>query len=210
MQNPNVVIRVGEEGDVGTMEISDMLFTVKAPTAGAIMMEWNVHESSPGSAGLWDSHIRIGGGIGTDLGNANCPKFNHKDAFICPSLLLHVTKHASGYFENFWAWIADHDNDMRLEEQLNLSSTQISLFGARGVLVESQSPVWIYGSGSEHALFYQYQMLRAKNVYLGHIQTESPYFQPDPSLPRPMAKALSKVPGDPDWSDYATNTCKMA
>jgi hypothetical protein len=31
------------------MEISDMLFTVKGPTAGAILMEWNVHEKGQGS-----------------------------------------------------------------------------------------------------------------------------------------------------------------
>lgn len=41
--------RVGDVGDSGKIEISDMLFTVKGPTAGAILMEWNVHEDSQGS-----------------------------------------------------------------------------------------------------------------------------------------------------------------
>jgi hypothetical protein len=174
MKNPKVVVRVGEEGDVGTMEIVDMLFTVKGATAGAIMMEWNIPESSQGAAALWDSHIRVGGGIGTDLDAATCPKFSQKDVCICASMLLHVTKRASGYFENFWAWVADHDNDMSMYWEVDSSKSQISLFGARGVLVESQGPVWIYGSGSEHVIFYQYEILSAKNIYLGHIQTESP------------------------------------
>ncbi|KAK8128767.1 glucan endo-1 3-beta-glucosidase [Apiospora sp. TS-2023a] len=210
MENPKVVVRVGEEGDVGSMEIVDMLFTAKGATAGAIMMEWNVHESSQGAAALWDSHIRVGGGIGTDLDMVTCPKFSNNDACICVSMLLHITKQASGYFENFWAWVADHDNDMSLYWELDSSKSQISLFGARGVLVESQGPVWIYGSGSEHVLFYQYEMLEAKNIYLGHIQTESPYMQPNPVSPSPMEKALGAFPGDPDWTDCTKKTCEMA
>jgi hypothetical protein len=49
MKNPKVVIKAGNEGDVGVLEIVDMMFTVKGPTAGAIMVEWNVKASSPGS-----------------------------------------------------------------------------------------------------------------------------------------------------------------
>ncbi|KAI9148707.1 glucan 1,3-beta-glucosidase precursor [Paramyrothecium foliicola] len=210
MEKPKVVVRVGVEGDVGSMEIVDMLFTVRGPTAGAIMMEWNVHQGSQGAAGLWDSHIRVGGGIGTDLDVATCPKHTQKDACICVSMLLHVTKKASGYFENFWAWVADHDNDKVVYLEAKPEVNQISLFGARGVLIESQGPVWIYGSGSEHVIFYQYQLLNAKNVYLGHIQTESPYFQPKPVSPIPMEKALGVFPGDPDWSDCTKETCEMA
>lgn len=152
----------------------------------------------------------MGGGIGTELDAATCPKFSEKDVCICASMLLHVTKQASGYFENFWAWVADHDNDMSLYWETDSSKSQISLFGARGVLIESQGPVWIYGSGSEHVLFYQYEMLNAKNVYLGHIQTESPYFQPNTASPARMEKALGVFPGDPDWSDCTKETCKMA
>lgn len=49
MKKPQVVVRVGYDGDVGTMEITDMIFSAKGPTAGAIMVEWNVKESSPGA-----------------------------------------------------------------------------------------------------------------------------------------------------------------
>lgn len=51
--NPRVVVKVGDPGDVGIVEIQDMLFTVSGNTAGAVLMEWNVHESTQGSAGLW-------------------------------------------------------------------------------------------------------------------------------------------------------------
>lgn len=50
--NPTVVVQVGEKGEQGVVEISDMLFTVKGATAGAILMEWNIHESEQGSGKL--------------------------------------------------------------------------------------------------------------------------------------------------------------
>ncbi|PHH67945.1 hypothetical protein CDD82_976 [Ophiocordyceps australis] len=49
---PEVVVRVGNKGDSGVVEISDMLFTVKGATAGAILMEWNVHQEEQGSASI--------------------------------------------------------------------------------------------------------------------------------------------------------------
>jgi len=49
MNNPQVMVKVGNAGDTGTIEIVEMLFTVKGPTAGAILMEWNVHEKEQGS-----------------------------------------------------------------------------------------------------------------------------------------------------------------
>ena len=48
-EKPAVMVQVGNQGDSGVIEISDMLFTVQGPTAGAILMEWNVHESTQGS-----------------------------------------------------------------------------------------------------------------------------------------------------------------
>jgi hypothetical protein len=40
------------------VEITDMIFSTIGPAAGAIAVEWNVHESTQGSAGMWDAHIR--------------------------------------------------------------------------------------------------------------------------------------------------------
>lgn len=47
--SPQVMVQVGVSGYSGIIQISDMLFTVKGATAGAILMEWNVHESTQGS-----------------------------------------------------------------------------------------------------------------------------------------------------------------
>lgn len=51
--NPRVAVQIGQAGDVGVIEIQDLMFTVSGPTAGAVLVEWNVHESSQGSVGLW-------------------------------------------------------------------------------------------------------------------------------------------------------------
>ncbi len=57
---------------------------------------------------MWDSHFRVGGAAGTDLGLSDCPKGNALNPkCIAASMLLHVTASASGYFENVWAWTAD-------------------------------------------------------------------------------------------------------
>ena len=77
--------------------------------------------------------------------------------------MFHVTPSASAYIENAWLWTADHDID-------DPSNTQINTFVARGLLIESVSPSWYYGTSSEHATMYQYQFQEASNIIAGMIQ----------------------------------------
>lgn len=56
---PKVAVQVGKKGDVGVVEIQDMMFTVGGPTAGAVIVEWNVREITQGSAGLWGKNTQI-------------------------------------------------------------------------------------------------------------------------------------------------------
>ncbi|KAK4164601.1 glucan-beta-glucosidase [Cladorrhinum sp. PSN259] len=200
MKSPKVMVQVGNKGDVGTMEITEMLFSVRGATAGAIMMEWNVAAVSQGAAAMWDSHFRVGGALGTDLDMSTCPKFTNKAECIAASMMFRVTAQANGYFENVWAWVGDHDNDKTIVNQPDSSSTQISVFGARGMLIESKGPSWFYGGGSEHSVLYNYLISGAESVYMGHIQTESPYYQPKPRPPEPFRPA-APFPNDPDFSD---------
>ncbi|KAG7417882.1 Glucan 1,3-beta-glucosidase [Fusarium oxysporum f. sp. rapae] len=95
---PRVAVCVGLPGQVGVIEIQNMMMTVRGATAGAIMMEWNVHESGQGSAGLWDTHFRVGGAAGTDLTVKDCPKLSGKvnPNYIAASLMLHLTPDSSG------------------------------------------------------------------------------------------------------------------
>jgi hypothetical protein len=200
--NPKVMLQVGTTGQVGTVEMQDLLFTTVGPTAGAILVEWNLKASSQGAAGLWDCHARIGGATGTMLTPAECPpSMSGIDAGCnAGSLMMHVTKSASGYFENMWLWVADHMiDDPDLVSPSN-DMVQTSIYVARGLLIESTTASWLYGTASEHSVFYQYNFYNAANLFVGMLQTESPYYQPTPKPPAPFANVVGKFVGDPTYS----------
>ncbi|KAI1272435.1 glycoside hydrolase family 55 protein [Xylaria sp. FL0933] len=203
INNPKVMVQVGNKGDVGDIEIVEM----RGSTAGAVLMEWNVAAQTQGSAAMWDSHFRVGGGTGTDLDHKTCPKRGFNKDCIAASLMFHLTDQGSGYFENVWAWVADHDSDESVYDSPDKLINQVSIYGARGMLIESQGPSWFYGSGSEHSVLYNYQLYNAKSVYMGHIQTETPYYQPGPVAPIPFDYAPSMA-GDPSFADCTTDACK--
>ncbi|KAH6845713.1 pectate lyase superfamily protein-domain-containing protein [Chaetomium sp. MPI-CAGE-AT-0009] len=201
--NPKVMVRVGATpGQVGNVEMQDLFFTTKGPTAGAVLLEWNMAADAKGSAALWDCHVRIGGATGTDLTPAECPALTSGIAPGCnaASLMMHLKPGASGYFENMWLWVADHMIDDPDLEDANNTMVQNSVYAARGFLVESTAPVWLYATASEHAVYYQYNFHNASNIFTSMIQTESPYYQPTPPPPAPFTSAVGKFPGDPDYS----------
>jgi hypothetical protein len=150
---------------------------------------------------MWDSHFRIGGAKGSHLTASDCPKLTGKVNNNCigGTMMLHLTITSSAYLENVWAWVADHDMDS------GPSQTQIDIYVARGVLIESQGgPVWMYGTASEHSIFYQYLIYGAKDIFMGMVQTESPYFYPNPQAPNPFTAEVGMFPGDPNFTDCPT------
>lgn len=179
--SPTVAVRAGAAGSQGIMEISDIMFSSIGPTPGAIIMEWNVKQPNgvQGGAGMWDSHIRLAGTAGTGLQVTQCREGTQNVAACsAASLGLHITSGATAYLEATWVWLADHELDIH-------GSTRITVFSGRGLLSESQGPVWLIGTGSEHHVLYQYNFNKAANHYMGIIQTETPYFQPTPAAPAP-------------------------
>lgn len=115
--NPKPVFQVGQPGDTGNVEISDLIFQTLGAQPGAILMEWNLAGSSQGSAGMWDVHFRVGGTAGTQLQSSTCSKNPNvvqkaKPECIGAFLLLHVTATGSLYVENNWFWVADHELDL--------------------------------------------------------------------------------------------------
>lgn len=204
--NPRPMLRVGHVGEVGDVEMQDLIFTTQGPTAGAILLEWNIKAAKPGSAGLWDCHARVGGALGTKLTPKECPPSTSGVNSGCSaaSLMMHLTKEASGYFENMWLWGADHMiDDPDFKDAAN-DMEQTSVYVARGFLIESIEPTWLYATASEHGVFYQYNFHNAANIYAGMIQTESPYYQPNPKPPAPFTDVVGKMVGDPKY-DCATN-----
>lgn len=107
--NPRVVVQVGSAGDTAATEISDIVFTTKGGSAGAIVVEWNVGASSQGSAAMWDTHVRIGGFKGSDIQASNCGNTTSHPFSSCTGayLSLHLTTGSSAYLENVWLWTAD-------------------------------------------------------------------------------------------------------
>ncbi|CAE6477166.1 unnamed protein product [Rhizoctonia solani] len=132
---PTPVIQVGNPGEKGVVEISDMVFSTRAGSAGAIVVQWNVADA----AGQKD-----------DLEDA--------------------------------------------------SERQIDVYTGRGILSQSTNgPVWLIGTGSEHHVLYQYNIVNSKNVYAGLIQTETPYWQPNPAPPSPFS--INSAYFDPSFTN---------
>lgn len=177
LQRPQPVVQVGQKGEQGRIEWSDMLVSTQGAQAGAILIEYNLYSPDQPS-GMWDLHARIGGFAGSNLQNEQCPKTpnitvteaNLNKNCIAAYLTMHVTPWASGlYMENNWLWVADHD----LDDTLN-NNTQITIYAGRGLLVESlQGRLWLYGTAVEHHVKYEYQLVDTRNVVMGQIQTET-------------------------------------
>jgi hypothetical protein len=84
---------------------------------------------------------------------------------------------------------------------------QTSVYNARGFLIESTNPTWLYGTSCEHSVFYQYQFYKAQLVVAGMIQTEQPYYQPTPQPPAPFKDAVGSFNGDPTFPCNDTDPC---
>ncbi|OAL05122.1 pectin lyase-like protein [Phaeosphaeriaceae sp. SRC1lsM3a] len=200
MDDPQPGFRVGKKsGDKGSFEMSDAIISTQGPAPGGILMEWNI-AAEAGKAGLWDVHFRVGGFAGTNLQSSNCkknPTAIHEPNPECIGsfMQLHITKQSNGYFENVWLWTADHELDQE-------DHSQIDIYNGRGMLVESQGPVWLVGTASEHSQLSQYQFQNAKDIWYGAIQTETPYYQPNPKANVPFTKNDKYF--DPDMSNMSS------
>jgi hypothetical protein len=83
---------------------------------------------------------------------------------------------------------------------LTLPQVQNSIYNARGFLIESTAATWLYGTASEHSVYYQYNINNAKYLFAGMIQTKSPYYQPTPTPPAPFANDVGAFSSDPSFS----------
>ncbi|KAM4057175.1 pectate lyase superfamily protein [Hirsutella rhossiliensis] len=201
--NPKPVFQVGQPGDVGNVEMQDLMFETQGPQPGAILMEFNVAGKTQASAGLFDVHFRVGGSAGTQLQMDKCVKNPSVQADPNPQcigafMLLHITSSASPYLENVWMWVADHELDIP-------PYTQVNIYNGRGVLIESTKGAWLWGTSSEHNVLSNYQLHKAQNVFMGLIQSETAYFQPNPDATKPF-KSNPKY-ADPDFSKCTGPKC---
>jgi glucan 1,3-beta-glucosidase len=182
VNSPVPVVKVGNSGDNGQVQWTDMIVSTQGAQAGAILIQWNLATSGTPS-GMWDVHTRIGGFAGSNLQVAQCPTSASPGAACMAAFMsMQITPSASNlYLENNWFWTADHDID-------SSSNTQISIYSGRGLLVESTAgTIWFSGTAVEHHALYQYQLVNTQNIYFGQPQTETPYYQPRPTAPSPYS-----------------------
>ncbi|KAH8650653.1 glycoside hydrolase family 55 protein [Tricladium varicosporioides] len=196
MANPRPVIKVGNAGQIGQVEWTDTIVSTQGTQAGAIGIQWNLASSGTPS-GLWDVHVRIGGFAGSNLQIQQCPKTpgasSVNTACIGAYMMMHVASSASNlYMENVWFWTADHDID-------SSNNLQITVYTGRGLYIESTAGnLWLVGTSSEHNNLYQYQLASTRNIFMGFVQTETPYYQPNPIAPTPFSPVASI--NDPDFA----------
>ncbi|PKY07913.1 putative exo-beta-1,3-glucanase [Aspergillus campestris IBT 28561] len=194
------MVRLGNPGDMGLIHVSDMVFTVADVLPGCKLVEVNIAGHKPGDVGLWNTHFRIGGAVGSHV-QTKC----HKSPADCKAAwgLLHLTRTSSAYIENVWGWTADHDLD---------GDNKQTIATGRGLLVEGNSATWLVGTGFEHNALYQYNFAGARNVFSAMQQSESPYWQgPGNALaPAPWDDSVHST--DPKFGQCAPDDakCRMA
>ncbi|KAF7887027.1 uncharacterized protein EAF02_003674 [Botrytis sinoallii] len=198
MAAPQPIIRIGStSGQTGIVEWSDMIVSTQGATAGATLIQWNLASTSTTPSGIWDVHTRLGGFDGSNLQVAQCPTTGTQPNpnFIAAFMSMKITSIASGlYMENVWLWNADHDID-------DVIDTQISIYSGRGLSVESTTGnFWLIGTAVEHHALYQYQFANTQNVFMGYIQTETPYYQPVPQATSPFPPVTTL--NDPDFATF--------
>ncbi|OBT90432.1 hypothetical protein VE02_00765 [Pseudogymnoascus sp. 03VT05] len=199
---PTHVIKVGNDGETGVAEIQDMRFTVSEVLPGAIILEVNMAGTSPGDVGFWNTIVTIGGTADTAIHESCTDQDTHscKAAFLA----VHLTKNSSSYFQNLWAWTADHNVDG--------GPNQIIATG-RGVLVEATKGTWLVSSGSEHHWLYNYNFGQAENVFAGLLQTETPYnqgYEATLTLPDPWTAEAAYHDPDYTWCAADDQKCRTA
>ncbi|KAK4096079.1 glycoside hydrolase family 55 protein [Parathielavia hyrcaniae] len=206
--DPQPVVQVGTPGSSGRVEWSNTILSTRGAQPGAILLQYHLASPASHPSGLWDVHTRVGGFAGSDLQLPQCAKT--PDVAITPDNLaaecvaafmsMHVTASAAGvYMENCWLWVADHD----IEEGAH--NEQITIYAGRGLLVDgSKGPLWLVGSSVEHHQLYEYQFIDAADVFMGQIQTETAYYQPNPDASLPFASLPEYsdpvfAPGESGW-----------
>lgn len=104
-ENPQPVVKVGNSGEKGIAQLTDIVVSVAEMLPGAILVQVNMAGEKPGDVGLWNCVFRVGGTVDTSV---NCPD---PDPVGCKAAfsLAHITETASVYLENAWGWVAGED-----------------------------------------------------------------------------------------------------
>jgi glucan 1,3-beta-glucosidase len=85
-----------------------------------------------------------------------------------------------------------------LKAQLGPSGCKCSIFQLSNQEREADLHENSIGTAVEHHTLYQYQLANTQNLFMGFIQTETPYYQPNPLAPTPFTVVSSL--NDPNFA----------
>jgi glucan 1,3-beta-glucosidase len=106
--DPQPIVRLGNPGDRGVAQLTDLLISVSSVLPGAILLQVNMAGPTPGSVGLWNCVLRVGGSVDT-LVTTQCAAPADPASCKAAFALFHLTSSAANvYLEDFWGWVADH------------------------------------------------------------------------------------------------------
>ncbi|EFY95392.1 pectate lyase superfamily protein [Metarhizium robertsii] len=196
-ENPKPVVQVGNVGDVGTIHIQDMRFTVADVSPGAIILQFHAHGKKPGDVAIWNSIVNVGGLRGAPDMVRRCADDSHP----CQAAYLgmHFARGSSVYAENVWNWVSSRNAEDFF--------AGVDIAAKGGVLVESTNGTWLHGLGSEHWWQYQLNLRSASNVVLSMPRTEA---NPEQGG---TAKPMLPWPGTSDpggWGDPDYSRCRVS
>ncbi|KAL8359373.1 hypothetical protein RB601_007892 [Gaeumannomyces tritici] len=195
-RNPRPLVKVGDEGSVGAVDLQDLLFTTRGPTAGAKVIEWNIKADKNGNAAMWDCHVQVGGTSQTKETPAACASSSNATCQGA-AVLVHITPGASAYLEGLWLRAVDRLLDAPESMGNGDKKAEIQFLSVpRGVLVESQAATWMYGVSVQHASMYQYNFRNSQKVFVSMLQAESPSTGPESLPTRPRSDIAVVLPGD--------------
>ncbi|KAF2140154.1 glycoside hydrolase family 55 protein [Aplosporella prunicola CBS 121167] len=206
---PRALVKVGNAGDKGVAQISNMMFTVADILPGCKLLEVNMAGINPGDVGIWNTHFRVGGAVGSRV-RSEC--LNVAAACKAAWGLLHLTSTSSAYIENMWGWTADHDLDSGIGADAPAWGYNQTVSVGRGALIEATQGTWLIGTAMEHATLYQYRFHGAANVVSTLAQAETAYWQGPGNAVAPEPWAQDLVPSDPGFANCAPGDalCGMA
>ena len=110
--------------------------------------------------------------------------------------------HGCDSMQGMWVWAADHDID---------NGPQINIWSGRGIMSESQGPVWMIGTASEHPLLSLFPALPSVNQWPPLMPVARRRAQHHlPVLPRERQRPLHGPHPDRDGAASAASSCPHA
>ncbi|EPS36638.1 hypothetical protein H072_9858 [Dactylellina haptotyla CBS 200.50] len=198
--SPQPVLKIGQPGDQGLVEIQDIVVTAKGGSSGAISYQWNLKGATQNGdmSGMWDAHSIIGAQPFSNLEPHQCAHNSASTSIRrqCIGAFMHIhlsRSSAFAYLENTYFASAAYQNTYTTQP-----SSPLSIYVGRGVFIDgSAGSHFLSAVSADNSIMYQYQIVNSANVFASMLQGTNPSFQPNPMAPAPFT--TNTAWSDPDF-----------